>query len=335
LADISRYIDHKTRWDGPQSGPKAVPDRKIVVLAADLRNGGVAGVAEGVREAARVIGWQVTMIDGQGSLAGRKAAFAQGLSQHPDGLVIDGFDAMEQSEGVAAATAAHIAIVSWHAASGVGRVPNTPVFANITANTRDVAKAAAEWAFVDGRGQPGVVILTDGNFAVALAKSRRMSEIITAYGGTLLAVEDVAIAQAAERMPGLTLELWQRFGARWTHTLAINDIYYDYMGPALAAAGVTVAEAPAMVAAGDGASSAYQRIRARRYQAATVSEPLGLQGWQLVDELNRDFAGESWSGYEPPLKLVTAGNVAEDGGPRDHFDPDNAYRDHYRAIWGK
>jgi ribose transport system substrate-binding protein len=66
----------------------------------------------------------------------------------------------------------------------------------------------------------------------------------------------------------------------------------------------------------------------------TVAEPLNLQGWQLVDEMNRAFANQPWSGYVSPFHVVTQANIAFDGGPKDAFDPDNGYRDHYKAIWG-
>jgi len=33
------------------------------------------------------------------------------------------------------------------------------------------------------------------------------------------------------------------------------------------------------------------------------------------------------------VHLVTADNVASDGGDRLHFDPANGYRDIYRRIW--
>jgi len=32
--------------------------------------------------------------------------------------------------------------------------------------------------------------------------------------------------------------------------------------------------------------------------------------------------------------LVTADNVAYDGGDKNIFDPGNGYRDHYKTIWG-
>ncbi len=86
---------------------------------------------------------------------------------------------------------------------------------------------------------------------------------------------------------------------------------------------------------GDGSESAYQRIRNQRFQAGTVPEPLNLHGWQMVDEINRALASQPPSGYSTPVHLVTADNIASDGGPKNSFDPDNGYRDAYRKIWSK
>jgi ribose transport system substrate-binding protein len=41
---------------------------------------------------------------------------------------------------------------------------------------------------------------------------------------------------------------------------------------------------PQNISAGDGSESAYQRIRDKDYQAATVPEPLNMQGWQPCNE---------------------------------------------------
>ena len=60
-----------------------------------------------------------------------------------------------------------------------------------------------------------------------------------------------------------------------------------------------------------------------------------MQGWQVIDELNRALAGEQWSGYVSPLHVVTKENVEFDGGPNNTFDPGNGYRDEYKKIWGK
>ena len=335
MAMVDKYAQKITAWDGPTTGPKAATGKLIVVLAADMKNGGVLGVTTGVEEAAAKIGWEVRVIDGAGSVQGRTAAFGQALALQPGGIIINGFDSVEQQVSMAQAKDAGIAMVSWHASPTIGPDPDNGVFANVSTDAMVVSQAAADWAFADAGGKPGVVIFTDSTYAIAIAKADRMKAEIEAIGGTVLEYVDTPIAETSTRMPSLTTALLQKYGAAWTHSLAINDIYYDFMGPALAAAGIAGDGAPKSVAAGDGSQSAYQRIRAGQYQAVTVAEPLNLQGWQLVDELNRAMQGEAWSGYTTPLHVVTQANVAFDGGDKNVFDPGNGYRDEYAKIWGK
>ena len=59
-----------------------------------------------------------------------------------------------------------------------------------------------------------------------------------------------------------------------------------------------------------------------------------LQGWQLVDELNRAIQGEACSGYITSPALVTPAGL-EKMGDSNAFDPDIPYRDAYATIWGK
>lgn len=335
MAEVQKYAGQKTEWDGPTTGPVAAEGKSIVVLAGDLKNGGILGVTKGVQEAADKIGWTMNVLDGAGSIQGRAAAFGQALALNPDGIIINGFDAVEQQAALEQVKAAGIPIVSWHAGPVIGPDPESGIFTNVSTDAMEVSAAAAKWAFADAGGKPGVVIFTDSTYAIAIAKADKIKETIEALGGTVLEYVDTPIADTSTRMPSLTTALLQKYGESWTHALAINDIYFDFMGPALAAAGIPGDGSPKAVAAGDGSESAYQRIRTGQYQAVTVAEPLNLQGWQLVDELNRAIQGEEWSGYTSPLHVVTADNISFDGGDNNLFDPGNGYRDEYARIWGK
>lgn len=333
-AIVDKYAGKVDKWDGPTTGPKAQKDKTIVVLAGDMKNGGILGATKGVEEAAAAIGWTVKAIDGAGSVAGRTAAFGQAMALNPSGIIINGFDAVEQAPAMEAAKAAKIPFVSWHAAPVVGPVPEAGVFANVTTDPMEVSTAAAMWAYIDAGGKPGCIYFTDSTYAIAVAKAKKMREVIEKIGGVSVDWVDTPLAETSQRMPQLTTTLLQKHGDAWTHSLAINDLYFDFMGPSLAAAGIEGTGRPVNVSAGDGSESAYQRIRSGQYQAATVAEPLNLQGWQLVDELNRALAGEEWSGYVSPLHVVTKENIEFDGGPDNNFDPDNGYRDEYKKIWG-
>ena len=325
---------HAADFDGPSSGPTAAADKTIVVLAADLKNGGILGVTNGVEEAAKVVGWTVRVLDGAGSVQGRTAAFGQAMALQPDGIIINGFDAVEQQAALDQATSAEIPLVSWHSGPKIGCDAPGGIFANVSTDAMTVSEEAAKWAIEDAGGEPGVVIFTDSTYQIAIDKADRIKETIEKMGGTVLEYVDTPIADTSTRMAPLTTSLLQKYGDKWTHALAINDIYFDFMGPALAAAGIKGDGSPKAVAAGDGSESAFQRIKTAQFQSITVAEPLNLQGWQLVDELNRAMSGEACSGYITAPAVVTM-EGAKAMGDSPIFDPDNGYRDAYSAIWGK
>ncbi|HEX4766852.1 MAG TPA: substrate-binding domain-containing protein [Lichenihabitans sp.] len=332
---VAKATARADKWDGPTTGPKAVGKKLVVYVAGDMRNGGILGVAKGVKEAVAAIGWEYREIDGQGTVSGQASALSQAVALKPDAIIVGGSDAVEQKAALEDAAKEGIAIVGWHSGPKPGPLDGTPVFANVTTDSMEVAKVAAMKAVADSDGKAGVVIFADSTYAIAIAKGRAMeAQIKQCAGCKVVAFEDTPLADVSTRVPQLTTTLLQQNGAKWSYSLAINDLYYDFMPPALEAAGIAGDGNPQNISAGDGSESAYQRIRAKDHQAATVPEPLNMQGWQLVDELNRDFAKQPWSGFVPAVHLVTADNIAFDGGPKNVFDPDNGYRDHYKAIWG-
>jgi len=322
-----------TEWGGPRTGPAAVNGKTVVLIAEDLRNGGILGVAQGIREAARVIGWKIRVFDAGGSAEGRDKAAADALAAAPDGVIVVGADAKAMQGRLQPFARRGIPMVGWHVGPEAGPMAKSPVAMNVSTDPVEVARISAMSAAVSSGGRAGVVIFTDSNFEIAMIKAKAMAYVIRACRDcTLLEIRDVPISRNAELMPAVTRELLARHGVRWTHALAINDIYFDYAVPELIKAGLP-GDRLSLISAGDGSAAAFLRIQARTFQTATVAEPLNLHGWQLVDELNRLLAGQAVSGYVIPVHLVTGDNIAFDGGPRLLFDPDNGYRDIYRHIW--
>ncbi len=326
---VAHARDRVTQWTGPSSGPTARPGMSVAVICEDLRNGGVLGVARGIEEAAAVLGWHIEIIDAHGSADGRNEAISAALALKPDGAVLVGSDAGVLAGQLAQFALRGIPLVGWHVGALAGRMPGS-VAMNISSDPLEVARVTAMAAIADSGGKAGVVIFTDSNFAIAMTKAKEMEGVVRACKEcTLLDVLDVPISRSAKLMPEVTQALLKQYGARWTVSLAINDIYFDYMSPELSRAGQEVR----LYSAGDGSPSAFLRIQAGVFQAGTVAEPLNLQGWQLLDELNRLLARQPVSGYIMPVHLVTHDNIGFDGGPHLVFDPDNGYRQAYRRIW--
>jgi ribose transport system substrate-binding protein len=339
VAEANVFVEQVTKpnppWNGPTTGPVAQSGKTIVYASADQRNGGARGVGLGVEEAAKLLGWNFQLIDGRASVSGRAEAINQGIALGADAIVLGAIDATEQAAAVEAAAAEGIVVVGWHATASSGPSESPPLFTNITTDPLEVARAAASYAIADSDGSAGVVIFTDSVYEIAIAKSDAMAEVIEGCSGCeVLALEDTPLSDVTARMPPLTTALLQRFGDRWTHALGINDLYFDFMAPSLASAGIPGDGQPHNVSAGDGSEVAFQRIRTGQYQVGTVAEPLRLHGWQVVDEINRAFAGEAPSNYVAPAHLFVPSNIEFDGGPDNVYDPDNGYQDAYKQIWG-
>ncbi|MEU0061543.1 sugar ABC transporter substrate-binding protein, partial [Streptomyces sp. NPDC006334] len=190
---------------------------------------------------------------------------------------------------------------------------------------------SARWIIAHSHGRAGVVVITDASIPFARHKSDLIrKELATCSGMELLAYENIPIPDASSRTPQVIASLLSRFRSRWTHSVAINDLYFADAAAAFRAAGEKGSGPPFNIGAGDGDPSAFQRIDDRLYQAATVPEPLSQQGWQIVDEFNRAFSGRPASGYVAPVHITTADN--SDGATT--WDP-AGYREAYRRIWGK
>lgn len=328
---VAESLGGRAGFVPPAQGPRA--QRKggtIAFVAADLTNGGVSAVGEAVTEAASEIDWHVTMIDGKGTVQGRADALDRAVTIRPDGIVLGGFDATEQTATLRQAADLGIPVVGWHAGSAPGPIPAAGVFTNVTTDPLQVAWLAAAYVVADSNGTAGVAVLTDSAFQVAARKAEAMRAYLGLCSGcTVLSAEDSPIGDTDIRMTGLVSSLLRRDGARLGYLLTVNGNYVGDAKAELSNAGRPAAGPPVAVAAGDGDATEFQRVRDGDYQAATVAEPLVLQGWQVVDELNRAFAGRSPSGFVATPALITHRNVPAG----DVFDPQSGYRDVYRKIW--
>ncbi|NEM90940.1 substrate-binding domain-containing protein [Galbitalea soli] len=328
---VSDSLSASAGFTPKSTGPTAQkPGATIAYVGSDLTNGGVNTVAEGVKEAAAVIGWKVNVYDGKATAQGRTDALNQAIASKPAAIVLGGFDPTEQAATIKTANDAKIPVVGWHA--GVAAGPGNGLFANVSTDPLAVSQLAAAYAVADSNGKAGVAIFTDGQYQIAVEKAKAMEAYIQACSGCkVLSYQDSPIAEADQRMPGIISNLLQKNGSSLTYLLAINGNYFGGAQQALRAAGKDPAGPPKSVAAGDGDSAEFQRIRSVDYQAATVAEPLTMEGWEIVDEVNRALAGQQWSGFVPAPGLITKQNVPSG----DVFDPASGYRDVYKKVWGK
>ena len=317
---------------GPTASPGASKEapRRVTFIAQDFRNGGIAAVFRGFEEACRELGWTLTVSNGNGERAKVRAHFERAVASSAEGIVLGGFNETDIADLMPTeASAARPMLVGWHAAARPGATPLLQ--ANVTTEPAAVAEKAVELVVQSERARVGVVIFSDSRFEIANVKTRRMVEVLQRCARCeVLGVEDMPISDASRAMPAALTRLQQRYGARWTHVLAINDVYMDSLSFPLRAMG---RQDIVGIAAGDGSRTALSRVRSgRSMQFATIAEPTGLQGWQLADELRRGFAGQPPSGrVAQPVAVTTA--LLEGLSATAGIDDALSYREAYRLEW--
>jgi ribose transport system substrate-binding protein len=331
-AAVAKYAGPQTTWEGPTKAPKPEPGKKIVFLSGDEQNDISHLYGVYIKQAGEKLGWNVTVIDGKGSPTSWLAGLNQAIALKPDGIAMFA-DAASLQDPIKAGVAQGIKFVGLHAAGLPGPQPDLNLFVNIQEDPREIGKAEADWAIADSDGKAHVVILSHNEYAIAKVKSMATKdEIEKCAGCKVLDYANSPASEAAQRQPQLTTSWVQRFGLP-IYATSVGDNDWDFAVPVLRAGGVDPAQAKLIAA--DGNRSAYDRIRkGDQYQTVTVSEPIELQAWQAVDELNRAFHNEPPSGFVQPPFLVTTDNIHMEGGDKNTFIPSNNYKQHYLEIWG-
>jgi ribose transport system substrate-binding protein len=332
IANVKKFSGPQTTWDGPTSAPPLAKGKTLVFLSGDEQNDISHLYGTYMKEAADKIGWKLTVIDGRGSPTSWLAGLNQAIALKPDGIAMFA-DAASLQDPLKTATAAGIPVVGLHAAATPGPHPEINLFYNIQQDTVALGQAEADWVIAKSKGTAKVVILSHNEYAIAATKSGATRDRIKECKGcTVLDYVNSPASEAAQRQPQLTTSWVQRFGTP-LYATSVGDNDWDFAVPTLRAAGVSPDDV--ILVAADGNRSAYDRIRqGGQYQQVTASEPIELQAFQAIDELNRAFNKQPPSGFIQNPYLVTPDNVNAEGGDKNAFFPSNGYKEHYLKLWG-
>ena len=331
-ANVQRLAGPQNTWNGPTSAPPLAKNKRVVYLSGDEQNDISRLFGVYMKDAAGKIGWTLSVIDGRGSPTSWLAGFNQAIAIKPDGIVILA-DAASLQDPIRAANKQGIPVVGYHAASNPGPQPELGLFFNIQQDTVAIGQAEADWVITHSNGTARVVVLTHNEYAIAATKSGATRDRLKECAGCeVLEYVNSPASEAAQRQPQLTTSWIQRYGTP-LYATSVGDNDWDFAVPVLRSAGVQPDEA--ILVAADGNRSAYNRIRqGGQYQQVTVAEPIELQAYQAIDELNRAFNGKEPSGFIQEPYLVTPDNVNAEGGDKDAFFPSNDYKQRYLKLWG-
>ena len=137
---VSKSLAGNEGFVPPSGGPQAQkPGAKIAFVAGDLSNGGHNSVSKSVTEAAKVMGWTVSVYDGQGNAQGNSDAMNQAITAQPAAIILGGLDPTEQAPAIKQATEAGIPVIGWHAGLLTG--PGNGMVTNVSTEPLKVVPA--------------------------------------------------------------------------------------------------------------------------------------------------------------------------------------------------
>ena len=288
------------------------------------------GWGNGVRQAAKALGWKVLTFNGQGTVSGQLAAMQQALAAGPVAIITPA-DANALQRPIKAAIAHGIPVIGIHATAFPGPSPQLGLYQNIASSAAEIGQSQAAYVIAMSDGKARVIHMVDNSFAIARFKARAATEPVKNCAGCkLLEIANVPIGDLTTRVAPTVSGLLARFGDGWWMTTCCDD-YYPYVASSLHAAGVTPDKAHLVGA--DAPPATYDLIRKGNYEVASVPEPSTLFGYEAVDAVVHAMAGEPPAKFVQPTYIITRDNVDAEGGKNHEFVPSNNFACHYLNIW--
>lgn len=333
-AIVAKYYGAPAQWNGPTSSPPPKPNQRIAIISANQATLGTAIVATDMQAAAKVLGWQATVFDGKGDPSDQLQALESAVNSHYDGIILDIVDTRVVQEGVNAALAAHIPMIT------LGDLVNQPP--SIPDVSHDWVYAGQLAAYYMIAHSPGgkvnAVILADLEFpAVKLGEYKGIMSVLSnkkECPDCNYTVDQFQSANITTQPGSLAVAAIQRdptINWVWCYDACMQQVSTD-----ITASGVnTIAHGIGM----NGNPPNLDLIAAKnKFQTATIANPYPFGSWATLDNLNRILNHQptfNW-GKALPLRVVDTGNVNElsQTDRKIGWTGDLPYEQHFKELWG-
>lgn len=322
---ITKYKASPKLALGPKIDASSLKGRSVWVINEDESVPVMAGIEQGVDNAAQVAGMSVKNFDGQGTAALASQGMKTAIAARPAGIVIDSIQAKLIAPELAAAKAAHIPVVSVYEAEDV---PGT-IFGTINLNFQSVGQSAAAEALVTTGCNLNEVFF---HTPVYSAQTQMYDEMASTVKSLCPACEPIA---EDDYDPTTVATAVAPEALNYVHShpslnvlMAGTDDIGEFIAPALANAHSTV---KLLSTSGVPADIGYVRSGT---QLADVANPNNTAtGWAAADQLFRGILGKpAFAGDQIASRLITKANVGSAGS--DLFPTYANLENAYKGDWG-
>lgn len=309
----------------------ALKGKKITVLTSTLAVPFVANIAKGVQEAAGVVGWDATVVDGKGSITEWSKVVQQAVAQKVDGIITIGASPAEMKPAVAAAQAAGIPVVDTLTADQAKDplIPGT--FSHVSISFYDSGALQADYVIANGSPDAHVLVFGDNEFPGEVTRVQGMKdEFAKLCPNCQVTVQDTQVAKMATDLGSTTQTLLRR-DPQIAWVLPTYDAQGLYIVPAIKSAGLA---SKVKVVGSDAVSSNLDMVAKGNVQVADVGEPNAWSGWAAVDMMGRALSKGQPVPPNIPLRVFTTTNLAGVNTQDEGQLFGGTFRDEYKKVWG-
>lgn len=293
-------------YQGPTEPSSAPKDVKLTLITCASALHGCSEPATAAADAAKQLGWDVTILDGGGTARQQNAQMLNAISSGADVIANIAIDPRLVQTGLKAAKDAGIPVVS---ASSALSSPNPEVKPapgslgyefDVSANQAEIGNKVAQWIIGDSKGKAHVAVFTDEEFPSVLAlREGLLAGLKTCADCKVYPLQNFTAGQIGQPLEAMTTGFLR----------AHPDVDYIYIPFDPAAAAVVPAIAQAGLAnkvklvSVLGNAQNLDFIRKGQVQVADGANDNDHMGWALVDQtirmLNKQPLSEPIDENEP------------------------------------
>lgn len=318
------------KWRGPESAPAHEAGKNIQVIVCTKTSPACMEAAEGITEAAKVIGWKAEVIDGEGTPQGFAAAFNTAFSRNPDAIITLAVPSATVGKSLSEAKEKGILTVI----AGDKEPESGPRYDAYVPFPMPAMTAVLGWSMInETEGNANVIAINDPGYPVLIQSLESLEGVLSACEGCSVSKVNQQITEAVNP---------SKVNANITGALAndpeANYIYTPYSLP-LAALIQTVQSAgksdSVKIVAKDGDGAELKAV-GEGTLAMSVGSSTKWAGWASIDQVMRGLAGEKYLGpTETGLGIAAFDkeNVPASGSIED-WPAMIPYAKEYERIWG-
>lgn len=321
LADVKKPV---SSFPGPDDTITPPAGSKITVITCSATGEQCVRVADGVENAGKILGWDVTVVDGKGQPAVWNSAMSEAIAGKADGIVLAAVPPALVGDGMAAAKKAGIPVVFDLGLDAQG------ADALVTPDRRDHGKLLADFIADDSNGKASILLLRDPEFPDLEAMDKSfLAELKTVCPKCKVASEQkFTLGGMAQELSGVVQTALQT-NPDVDYIFTPYDAASTFINQGIRAGGGGSVK---VIGTGVDGSSIKSLKSGEIY--ASMGVPAEWVGFQSVDALARLLTDKKVPEVPVVQGLVTKDNL-DALAPNGTYDGGFDYVGAYKKVWGK